>query len=227
MPTLAVLIMSRRIKNLSISVPILYGNNAYKLAPEQRTSRTPPDHTHIWTVFLKPVLEDVDLTPLIKKVTFKLHDTYDTPVRTVEYPPYEVTETGWGEFEIIIKIHFHPGAELGINEKNFQIFHALKLHPFNPQQPKRENGEVHSVLFDELVFMEPTEKVFEILTQKPVNMLPYELKDPEKRDQEYTRSDETDELGRLELYCNKVKDEIENQRNEYKDLEQEKVALLQ
>lgn len=217
---------SRRIKNVSISVPILYGNHAVKLAPEKRTEKTPPDHTHEWTVFLKPV-QDIDLSQLIKKVTFKLHETYDTPVRAVDKPPYEVTETGWGEFEIVIKIHFHSGSELGINEKNFQIFHGLKLHPFNPKLPPRENGEVHSVLYDELVFQDPTEKVFEILTQKPVNLLPYELSDPSKRDQEFIRTDEIDELARLDVYINKVKEEIENQRNEYKDLEQEKIALLQ
>ncbi|CCE78160.1 Piso0_000776 [Millerozyma farinosa CBS 7064] len=217
---------SRRIKNVSISVPILYGNHAVKLAPEKRTEKTPPDHTHEWTVFLKPV-QDIDLSQLIKKVTFKLHETYDTPVRAVDKPPYEVTETGWGEFEIVIKIHFHSGSELGINEKNFQIFHGLKLHPFNPKSPQRENGEVHSVLYDELVFQDPTEKVFEILTQKPVNLLPYELSDPSKRDQEFIRTDEIDELARLDVYINKVKEEIENQRNEYKDLEQEKIALLQ
>lgn len=217
---------SRRIKNVSISVPILYGNHAVKLAPEKRTEKTPPDHTHEWTVFLKPV-QDIDLSQLIKKVTFKLHETYDTPVRAVDKPPYEVTETGWGEFEIVIKIHFHSGSELGINEKNFQIFHGLKLHPFNPKLPPRENGEIHSVLYDELVFQDPTERVFEILTQKPVNLLPYELSDPSKRDQEFIRTDEVDELARLDVYINKVKEEIENQRNEYKDLEQEKIALLQ
>lgn len=218
---------SKRIKNVSISVPVLYGNNAVRLKPEMKTEKTPPDHTHQWTVFFKPVLDNIDLTPLIKKVTFKLHETYESPVRTVEKPPYQVTETGWGEFEIIIKIHFQPGAELGINEKNFQIFYGLKLHPFNPISPKRENGEVHSVLFDELVFQEPTEKVFEILTQKPVHLLPYKLSDPEKRDQEFIRTDEIDELARLDVYIRKVKEEIENQRNAYKDLEQEKIALLQ
>lgn len=217
---------SRRIKFVSVSVPILYGNHAVKLAPERRKPTTPAEHTHEWTVFFKPVLGDIDLTPLIKKVTFKLHETYDNPVRTLESPPYQVTETGWGEFEIIIKLHFHPGVELGINEKNFQIFHALKLHPYNPQQVK-ENGEVHSVLYDELVFNEPTEKTFEILTSKPVNLIPYKLLNPNKRDQEFIRPDEIDELNRLEVYIEKVKEEIENQRNQYKILEQEKLALLQ
>lgn len=219
--------MSRRIKNVSLLVPILYGNHAIRLAPEKRTEKTPPDHTHEWTVFVEPVLGDVDLTPLIKRVTFKLHETYENPVRLIESPPYQVTETGWGEFEIIIKIHFHAGAELGINEKNFQIFHALKLHPYNPQHPRKENGELHSVLYDELVFQEPTERVFEILTQKPVNLLPSTIEDPDKRDQQYCRTDETEELGRLDVYIEKVKEEIERQRNQYKDLEQQKTALLQ
>ena len=212
---------SRRIKFVSISVPILYGNHAIKLTPEKRKPTTPPEHTHEWTVFFKPVLGDIDLTPLIKKVTFKLH-------------------------------------ELGINEKNFQIFHALKLHPYNPQAPQvqqpqaqqsqaqppqqqfggeggsvgtiireRENGEVHLVLYDELVFNEPTEKTFEILTSKPVNLIPYKLLNLDKRDQEYIRPDEIDELNRMDIYIDKVKQEIENQRNQYKLLEQEKLALLQ
>lgn len=218
---------SKRIKFVSISVPVLYGNHAVRLSPEKRTAKTPVDHTHEWTVFFKPVLNNIDLTPLIKKVTFKLHETYENPVRSIEKPPYQVTETGWGEFEIIIKLHFHSGQELGINEKNFQIFHGLKLHPFNPQIPPRENGEVNSVLYDELVFQEPTERVFEILTQKPLNLLSYKLSNSDKRDKEYIRTDEIDELARLDVYINKVKEEIEHQRNDYEDLEQEKVALLQ
>lgn len=218
---------SRRIKNVSISVPILYGNSAVKLTDDKRTAITPPDHTHEWTIFLKPVLDNVDLTPLIKRVTFKLHETYENPVRSIEHPPYQVTETGWGEFEIIIKIHFHPGSELGINEKNFQIFHGLKLHPFNPKIPVKEDGEVNSVLYDELVFQEPTEATFEALTNKPLNLLPQKLSDEAKRDQEYCRQDELDELARLDVYIHKVKQEIEYQRDKYKDLEQEREALLQ
>ncbi|RLV90002.1 Protein AF-9 [Spathaspora sp. JA1] len=218
---------ARRIKHISISVPIMYGNHAVRLTDDMRKPTTPPDHTHEWTIFFKPVLNDIDLTPLIKKVTFKLHETYENPVRSIEHPPYQVTETGWGEFEIIIKLHFNSNVEFGINEKNFQIFHGLKLHPFNPQVPVKPDGEVNSVLYDELVFNEPTDRVFEILTRKPINLLPYELSSPEKRDQEYIRLDEIDEVNRLEVYINKVKQEIENQRNQYKDLEQEKLALLQ
>ena len=92
---------------------------------------------------------------------------------------------------------------------------------------ERENGEVHLVLYDELVFNEPTEKTFEILTSKPVNLIPYKLLNLDKRDQEYIRPDEIDELNRMDIYIDKVKQEIENQRNQYKLLEQETLALLQ
>ncbi|CAK9442165.1 uncharacterized protein LODBEIA_P59080 [Lodderomyces beijingensis] len=213
---------SKRIKFVSISLPILYGNHAYKLTPETRKTTTPADHTHEWTVFFKPVLGDLDLTPLLKKVTFKLHETYENPIRSIERPPYQVTETGWGEFEIIIKLYFHPGVDLGINEKNFQIFHALKLHPYNPQHPKRENGEVHSILYDELVFNEPTDKVFEILTKKPINLIPYKLTNEDKRDQEFIRPDENDELSRLDVYIEKIKQETERQAELYSRAEKEK-----
>ncbi len=29
--------------------------------------------------------------------------------RDVEFPPYELTETGWGEFDIVVTLHFRVG----------------------------------------------------------------------------------------------------------------------
>ena len=59
---------------------------------------------------------------------FKLHETYANSLRTVESPPFEVTETGWGEFEVQIKLYFVPEAA----EKPQTLWHFLKLHPFGP-----------------------------------------------------------------------------------------------
>lgn len=47
----------------------------------------------------------------IKKIHFKLHESYANPNRIVTKPPYELTETGWGEFEIVIKLYFHDPNE--------------------------------------------------------------------------------------------------------------------
>ena len=42
---------------------------------------------------------------------FELHASFQEPVRVIKKPPYEVMETGWGQFEVRIKIFFHDIAE--------------------------------------------------------------------------------------------------------------------
>lgn len=41
------------------------------------------------------------------------------PTAVVTKPPYEITETGWGEFEIIIKIFFIDPNERPVSTLNF------------------------------------------------------------------------------------------------------------
>lgn len=133
----------------------------------------------------------------------------------IDRPPYQVTETGWGEFEIQVKIFFVPEA----NEKQVTMFHHLKLHPWlspfggqlasqpppslenrsahegqsqtdgvassappseaPPAQPSNSSMPppppppvVHSWQYDEIVFPEPTEAFYEILTAHPPTPLP-------------------------------------------------------
>lgn len=85
------------------------------------------------------------MSAYVKKIQFKLHESYGNPLRGMIYvlmkqdfcylytcmytynycsslsvvtkPPYEITETGWGEFEIIIKIFF-----IDPNERPVSIF---------------------------------------------------------------------------------------------------------
>ena len=70
-----------------------------------------------------------DLSYFIKRVQFRLHETYPQPTRNVDRAPFSVTETGWGEFEIQIKIFFVPEA----GEKPLTLVHHLKLHPWTSQ----------------------------------------------------------------------------------------------
>ena len=71
--------------------------------------------------------------------------------RTLAKPPYEVTETGWGEFEIVIKIYFQDPAERPVT-----IYHVLKL--FQAGQPTDHNSlmknqkTVVSEFYDEIIF---------------------------------------------------------------------------
>ncbi|GMM38933.1 YEATS domain-containing protein [Saccharomycopsis crataegensis] len=214
----------KRVKNISISRPIIYGNTASPFDATNKPSSVPSDHTHSWTVFVRDPTKSQDLS-MIKKVVFKLHDTIRNPLRTIESPPFEITETGWGEFEVIIKIFFQPES----NEKPVQFYHHLKLHPYNPQVGEsggtvpvgsgsgvvNPDGTVESVLYDELMFNEPTEDFFKILTNKPGHLL------NSKKTTELVYSDELEqeELFRINNALGEVQEQILSARKKIQELE--------
>jgi len=88
----------------------------------------------------------------------------------VDYPPFEVTETGWGEFEINIRIYLASES----SEKMLTVYHHLKLHPYGPnaEEIKAQHKPVSSFQYDEVVFNEPTEAMYETLTSRPGALLP-------------------------------------------------------
>lgn len=205
---------------MSVTRPIIYGNTLTPIGAI-RPPGINPDHTHHWTVFVRDPNGN-DISYMIKKVVFKLHDTYVNLTRSIEEPPFEVTETGWGEFEINIKIFFK--SESG--EKNLSIFHHLRLHPYQNDANKEEgllnNGKnVESILYDEVVFNEPTDKMFEILTLVPRTLLPIKS----TKSNLFSRQLELDELDRLNIATNKVLKELETERDKLKALEAEKTEL--
>ena len=111
---------------------------------------------------MRPIDPSQDITHWLKKVQFKLHETYTNSLRTIESAPFEVTETGWGEFEVQIKLYFVPEA----NEKAQTLWHALKLHPFGEgAEGVRERREsVVCQNYEEVVWNEPVEAFYEVLT---------------------------------------------------------------
>ena len=40
----------------------------------------------------------------LSQVVFELHPSFTVPVRSIESQPYELTESGWGEFEVNVKV---------------------------------------------------------------------------------------------------------------------------
>ncbi|EGG14264.1 hypothetical protein DFA_12034 [Cavenderia fasciculata] len=110
-------------------------------------------HTHKWTAYLRG-LNNEDL-PFIKKVVFHLHASFKNPNRTVEVPPYEMSETGWGEFDLGVTIYFTDP-----NEKPLDLFHLLRLHP--PDGIKTKQPVVSETL-DVVVFHDPTEAFYNLV----------------------------------------------------------------
>lgn len=95
--------------------PIVYGNVAWYIGEDDG------GHTHQWTVYLKPY-DNEDMSVYVKRVQFRLDDSFENSIRVCREPPYEVTERGWGEFNVIIKIIFQDS-----NVSPVTIRHWLKL----------------------------------------------------------------------------------------------------
>jgi hypothetical protein len=55
------------------------------------------------------------LSPLALRaqVTFELHETFASPRRTIEQQPFEVTEAGWGQFDIGITVRTSENSRVG------------------------------------------------------------------------------------------------------------------
>ena len=76
--------------------------------------------------------------------------------------PFVVRETGWGEFEITIRLFYHPDS----GEKPQTIYHYLKLHPYGDTEEERDamQHEVRSWQYEEQLFNEPYEAFYRTLT---------------------------------------------------------------
>ncbi|KAF4619139.1 hypothetical protein D9613_004930 [Agrocybe pediades] len=180
-----------RERGTTVFRPIIYGNTAVVLTPKERELLASPDHTHRWTVAVRsaasaPDSDQVggadDLSYFIKRVTFKLHDTYPNPSRNIDKAPFELTETGWGEFEIQIRITFVPES----GEKAITLYHHLKLHPWTasgepeipPLDVAMKLGPVHSWQYDEVVFNDPYHNFLNLMNEHPPTPLPKTKKKP-------------------------------------------------
>lgn len=102
----------------TIAKPFVYGSIASKITD---FTDIPEEHTHRWTVYVRPYHNE-DISLYVSRVEFRLHDSFYQPVRVLTAPPYEVTETGWGEFDVVIRLSFRDKSLRPIS-----LVHPLKL----------------------------------------------------------------------------------------------------
>lgn len=206
-----------RVSKCQISRPILVGNDAKPLTKEEK-EKAPTDHTHTWRIFVEGV-DGEDISKWVRKVVFKLHDTYNNPTRTIESPPFEVTETGWGEFDIMVRIFFAPEA----HEKALTFYHHLKLHPYGPrmEEMKASGGLVESVQYEEIVFNEPFEYTYKLLSQNPIGD-GHGLAVESEPDHPFSQQLEQDEADKLDFAIQEVKKTIEMYKQQVQSLQGQK-----
>ncbi len=78
---------------------------------------------------------------------------------------FEVHETGWGEFEVNIKLYYVSES----NEKPQTLYHHLRLHPYGSEQDQerqKADNLIKSWNYEEECFNEPYESFYEILTSR-------------------------------------------------------------
>ncbi len=78
----------QRVRGVTVVKPIVYGNISKTFGKKRESD----GHTHEWTVYVKPYGNE-DMSNYVKKVQFKLHESYPNANRVVSKPPYEVRAT--------------------------------------------------------------------------------------------------------------------------------------
>lgn len=142
-----------RLPGVNVVKPIIIGNWAKRMVRSTENGRT-----HMWRVYLR-LYNNEDPSGYIRKVQFKLHESFGNQKRILEKPPYELEETGWGEFDLMIKIYFADPSERPVT-----LYHHVRLFI-----TKDGVGDflVHET-YDELVFSEPSSKMYNLLMNAPL-----------------------------------------------------------
>ncbi|OIV94840.1 hypothetical protein TanjilG_22037 [Lupinus angustifolius] len=154
--------VNKRLKDVEICVPIVYGTIAFYLGRKASESQS-----HKWTVYVRGASNE-DLGAVIKKVVFQLHPSFNNPTRVIESPPFELSECGWGEFEIHITLFLQNDA----CDKQLDLYHHLKLYPEDESGPQSTKKPVVVESYNEIVFPEPSDGFLARVLNHPAVIVP-------------------------------------------------------
>lgn len=203
-----------------VDKPFVYGSAAFKID----SGATAEGHSHRWTVYIRG-LDNEDMSTYIDHVTFILHNTYTNPNRIVYTAPYEVTETGWGEFDINIIIQFRDNTN-----STLQLSHHLKLFPspvvVNGQTIEHDSTQpVMSEHYDEFVFVNPSNDFITRLNQSTNKITDQTILTQYFTTQQFA-TDEQKSIEKLQSALNKLAANIHVQRVRLYSIQQD-IQLLE
>ena len=113
----------------------------------------------------KSILWDTCSLKAISKVVFQLHASFPQPTRELTEPPFEITETGWGEFEAQIRIFWNESSD----ERSTLVNHGIRLYPnrapataLNPSQFMNTTvpGELYHTMNMNIILCVLSHKIF-------------------------------------------------------------------
>lgn len=158
-----------------MSVPIVIGTVAQALKKPLPVPRQEWWLSHKWCCYVRGLrdtslpsdpMEEQDLSFLIKKVEFSIHDSFPESFITIDQAPFEIHNAGYGEFPITIMIYFNDPYE-----RPLEYTHQLKIEADpsslndNNKTQKKMMAPVVFEEYNEITFFEPTEHFYKILMQ--------------------------------------------------------------
>lgn len=148
-------------KNIDIiSKEIVYGTVAFWLGKKAEETVS-----HKWCVYVRgPNNEDISY--FIKSVVFTLHNSFVDHERVVDKFPFDLYESGWGEFDIKITINLKDEL-INKNMPPIEFIHFLKLYPTLQHVNLSTKKPIVSENFDEIVFVNPNKIMKQILNNVP------------------------------------------------------------
>ena len=165
----------RRVRGVELVLPVVLGSCAFPLGKKATDAET-----HKWTVYVRgatpkkgtssssaagqsPATASLDpaaiaaagedISDIVSKVVFNLHPTFHNPTREVSESPFELSEMGWGEFDLTAVLHFVDAA----GEPPLELAHKLRLYSDADPQGTNLKKPVVAEVYDEVVFTEPRE----------------------------------------------------------------------
>ena len=124
----------------------IYGNVSLPISADN--PNFPENHTHEWCIYVRGLTNE-DLSYYIEKVKFQIHHTYDNAERMIYEAPFEVWNSGYGEFVVNITVYFKECA----NVEPIELKHLLKLFPESGVSTNMARKKpVISELSDEFIF---------------------------------------------------------------------------
>lgn len=148
-----------------INKPIIYGSIASLLPKNQLVENA----THIWKIFVRPYDLSSCLSTWIKEVQFILHESFPNHIRTVSKPPFVLEETGWGEFDLQIKLIFFTG-------ENLTLYHRLRLFPDVKASRPQKHSKKPCIYehYDEVLIQNPSQEFLTLLNKQVPSSPVYE-----------------------------------------------------
>lgn len=108
-----------------VQVKIEFGHQA--ISKDNPTNQ----FTHDWTVFVKGA-DGADISHIIERVVFHLHESFPKPKRVCKEPPYTLSESGYGSFTLPIDIFFKTTAKEDPRKHSINYELTLQLRGLPP-----------------------------------------------------------------------------------------------